>query len=210
ALGGLAALATVPAGCGLAPRPPFGAPPRLTGDPFTLGVASGDPLPDGVVLWTRLAPEPQQGGGMPPEPVAVDWEIAADAGLRSVVRRGRAVALPELGHAVHVEVDGLEPGRWYWYRFRAAGAESPVGRTRTAPPAGAPLDRLRFAFASCQHYGQGYYAAYHDMARRDLDLVVFLGDYIYEVPAGAGAVRPEPHTVPHSLAQYRNTYGRYK
>jgi hypothetical protein len=210
---GLAALASLPVGCAVAPPgvpARLGPSARLSAWPFTLGVASGDPLPDGVVLWTRLAPEPLHGGGMPPEPVAVEWQVAADDRMRTIVQRGLATATPELGHAVHVEVAGLEPGRWYWYRFVAAGAESPIGRTRTAPAAGAPLDRLRFAFASCQHYGQGYYASYRHMARQELDLVVFLGDYIYESPARDEIVRLEPHTTPISLVQYRNKYGLYK
>ena len=221
----LAALAAVPAGCAVgpadrfgtsappAPRLATGTPPAVPGlgaAPFTLGVASGDPLPDGVVLWTRLAPEPLHGGGMPHEPVTIEWQIATDERMRTVVQRGSAVARPELGHAIHVEVEGLQPGRWYWYRFVAGGAESPIGRTRTAPAPGTPLDRLRFAFASCQHYGQGYYAAYRHMARQDLDVVVFLGDYIYEAPAAADAVRPESKTEPVSLVQYRNKYGLYK
>jgi len=216
---GLAALAGLPVGCAVAPPGPpaplgpsarLGPSTRLSAWPFTLGVASGDPLPDSVVLWTRLAPEPLHGGGMPPEPVAVEWQVAADDRMRTIVQRGMVTAMPELGHAVHVEVAGLEPGRWYWYRFVAAGAESPIGRTRTAPAAGAPLDRLRFAFASCQHYGQGYYAPYRHMARQELDLVMFLGDYIYETSARDEIVRPEPHTAPISLVQYRNKYGLYK
>ncbi|MEJ0069248.1 MAG: alkaline phosphatase D family protein [Pseudomonadota bacterium] len=223
ALAGLGALAIVPAACATAP-PPAGpgplpvplpapspaSPVGLGASPFTLGVASGDPLPDGVVLWTRLAPEPLQGGGMPPLPVAVDWQVATDDRMRNIVQRGTETARPELGHAVHVEVAGLQPGRWYWYRFVAAGAESPIGRTRTAPAPDAPLDRLRFAFASCQHYGQGHFSAYHHMARQELDLVVFLGDYIYEVPSWAETVRPEPKHEPITLAHYRDRYALYK
>jgi alkaline phosphatase D len=120
----------------------------LPADPFTLGVASGDPAPDGIVLWTRLAPEPlAPGGGLPQSPVAVRWEIARDEAFRSIVRRGEAEARPELAHSVHVEVDGLEPGRHYWYRFATADAVSPVGRTMTAPPRDARPDRVAFAVA---------------------------------------------------------------
>jgi alkaline phosphatase D len=223
-LAGLAALATVPGACTTAPPPAAPAPrafalppppaprPPLApiAYPFTLGVASGDPWPDSVVLWTRLAPEPQQGGGMPPWAVAVEWQIATDERMRDIVQRGIDLALPELGHSVHIEVHGLQPGRWYWYRFVAVGAESPIGRTRTAPAPGAPLDRLRFAFASCQHYGQGYFSPYHHMARQELELVVFLGDYIYEVPSWAEIVRPEPKHEPITLAHYRDKYGLYK
>jgi alkaline phosphatase D len=123
----------------------------FSADPFSLGVASGDPLPDGVVLWTRLAPKPLEGGGMPAEAVAVDWQVAEDEAMSKVVRRGTTLATRDWGHSVHVEVDGLNPGRWYWYQFRAGDATSPKGRTRTAPPADSVPVNLRFAFASCQH-----------------------------------------------------------
>src|SRR5262245_45426022 len=112
--------------------------------PFTLGVASGDPLPDGVVLWTRLAPEPLNGGGMPGVAVEVEWEGGEDENLNDVVRKGKAIARPELGHAVHVEVDGLQPGRDYWYRFRAGSETTPIARTKTAPARDAAVQRLRF------------------------------------------------------------------
>src|SRR5687767_12204339 len=101
--------------------------------PFTLGVASGDPAPDSVVLWTRLAPEPLAGGGMPRERVEVEWQVAEDEGMSRVVRNGRVTATPELGHSVHVEVRGLRPSRWYWYRFKTGPHVSRLGRTRTAP-----------------------------------------------------------------------------
>ena len=179
-------------------------------DPFTLGIASGDPLPDGVVLWTRLAPDPLHGGGMPPEPVAVDWEIAEDEKLARVVQRGTAQARPEFAHAVHVDVRGLQPARWYWYRFRAGGAESPLGRTRTAPLAGAAVPRLSFAFASCQHYEQGYYVAYRHMAQENLDLVIHLGDYIYEGPTRTDRVRRHNSDEIETLTDYRNRYALYK
>ena len=144
ALAGLAVLERVPA-AKAAPAP------RFSADPFSLGVASGDPLPDGVVLWTRLAPDPLGGGGMPPVAVAVRWQVAADEAMRDVVREGTELALPEAAHSVHVDVRGLEPDRWYWYRFALGPDESPIGRTRTAPAPGARVDRLRFAFASCQN-----------------------------------------------------------
>ncbi|MEL6249124.1 MAG: PhoD-like phosphatase N-terminal domain-containing protein, partial [Cyanobacteria bacterium J06627_15] len=121
---------------------------RFSSYPFTLGVASGDPLPDGVVLWTRLAPDPLNGGGMPDMDVSVTCTVATDEALQNVVLRETAVARAVLGHSVHVEVSGLEPGRHYWYRFEAGGEESPVGRTRTAPAPGTPVSQLRFAYAS--------------------------------------------------------------
>ncbi len=179
--------------------------------PFRLGVASGDPSPDGFVLWTRLAPRPlEPEGGMPPEPVEVDWEVAEDERFASVVRRGRARALPELAHSVHVEPEGLAPGRPYWYRFRAGGVESPAGRTRTLPPPGSPGGRLRLALASCQHFEQGYFTAYEHMAREDVDLVVHVGDYIYEQAGQPGRLRRHAGPECTTLQGYRARYGQYK
>jgi len=194
-----------------------GATEPLTGlatAPFTLGVASGDPLPRGVVLWTRLARDPFNGGGTGTRGVAVKWEIAADERFRRVVKRGTTLAGPELGYSVHVEVQGLRPARTYWYRFKAEGVISPVGRTRTAPEAGSSPRSLNFAFASCQQWQVGYYTAYRHMAEQDLDLVVHLGDYIYE-GNHTTTVRPEapPEPVraePMDLASYRNRYALYK
>jgi alkaline phosphatase D len=125
---------------------------RFRDDPFTLGIASGAPRADGIVIWTRLAPRPLEGGGMEPHAVEVAWEVAADERFSKVVRRGQSIASPDSVHAVHVEVDGLEPAREYWYRFEAGGARSPGARTRTAPAAGRGDERLRLALASCQQY----------------------------------------------------------
>lgn len=183
---------------------------RLRAYPFTLGVASGDPTPDGVVLWTRLAPDPLRGGGMPPTSVPVRWEIAADEGFARIVQRGQALALPELAHSVHIEVQGLAPDRVYWYRFITGGEASPVGRTRTAPAAGARLDGFTLAFASCQNFESGYYTAHRHLAGEDVALVVFLGDYIYEGGIGQNGVRR--HTGPEimTLDDYRDRYALYK
>lgn len=184
---------------------------RLPASAFTLGVASGYPQPDGVVLWTRLAPKPlEPGGGMPQAIVPVRWEVAEDEGFRRIVHKGQAYAVPEWAHAVHVEVDGLLPSRWYWYRFIAAGEVSPVGRTRTAPAAGETLERMRFAFASCQQYEQGYYAAYRHLQRDELDLIVHLGDYIYESSWGKELVRRHNAPEPHTLEDYRIRYALYR
>ena len=117
-----------------------------------------------MVLWTRLAPKPLEGGGMPDLAVEVDWRLAEDEGMKKVVKKGTAMATPALGHSVHVEVAGLQPDRWYWYQFRAGKEMSPVGRTRTAPAAGAMPDRLKYAFASCQHWETGFFTAYEHMA----------------------------------------------
>ena len=185
--------------------------PSFSDYPFKLGVASGDPLPDSVVLWTRLAPEPLVGnGGMPPVEVPVDFQVATDENMTQVVLRGQVMATPDLAHSVHVELGGLEPDRWYWYQFRAGSEVSPIGRTRTTPPPGAAIERMRFAFASCQDWQSGYYNAYRHMAEEDLDFVVHLGDYIYEYEPREGAVRQ--HLIPQvmTLEDYRIRHALYK
>ena len=184
--------------------------PRFADNPFQLGVASGDPEPDGVVLWTRLAPSPLTGAGLPPRPVRVRWEVAAEESFSNVIRKGTALAVPQLGHSVHVEVDGLQPARWYFYRFHAGTETSPVGRTKTAPAADAMPDRMRFAFTSCQHYESGYFNGYPHMQKEDPDLVIHLGDYIYEY-AGANN-RPRKHLGGEieSLNDYRIRYSQYR
>ena len=169
----------------------------LDDGPFALGVASGDPAHSSVVLWTRLAPAPLDGGGMPAEPVPVRWELARDEAFAHVIQRGEVVADPADAHAVHVEVGDLAPDGWYWYRFSALGQESRVGRTRTLPPPGAKPDRLRLAVASCQAWVGGPYPAYRDLAAQDLDLVLHLGDYIYETSGG-------------SLDEFRRLHALYK
>jgi alkaline phosphatase D len=156
---------------------------RIGGTPFTLGVASGDPTADGAVLWTRLAPDPLAPdglGGMPPQAVPVQWEVAIDPDMRTIVQQGEVQALPGDAHAVHVELAGLLPARDYWYRFRTNGEASIVGRTRTAPAPGTRLDRMRFAFVSCSHYETGFFSAYRHVAEENPDLILFLGDYFYE------------------------------
>jgi alkaline phosphatase D len=189
----------------------------LGGYPFTLGVASGDPARNGAVLWTRLAPQPfESDGGVPHRRLAVHWRVAKDPGMRRVVRRGVSLAVPELAHSVHAEVSGLEPGREYFFQFHYRDEDSPVGRTLTAPPRGASVDRLRFAFASCQKWDDGYYSAYRRMAEEDLAFVVHLGDYLYEYGIGETGgfrnvpvpdqFRPETET----LERYRLQYGLYK
>jgi alkaline phosphatase D len=183
---------------------------RFATDPFTLGVASGYPESNAAVLWTRLAPEPLvPGGGMPAAPVAVDWEVGEDDALRRVVRRGTAYATPDFAHSVHVEVTGLMPGRDYWYRFSCGGAQSAVGRTRTTEARGTTAERFAVAVASCQHYEQGYYGAYRALATDDLDLVVHVGDYIYE---GRGTQRVREHTFNecYTLDDYRQRFALYK
>lgn len=191
---------------------------RRLRDPFTLGVASGDPEPGGVVLWTRLAPQPLAWdglGGMPSREVLVDWQVAEDPDLTRVVRSGRARAVPRLAHAVHVEVDGLQPDREYFYRFRAEGHLSGVGRTRTAPAYASSPTSLTVAVASCAQYEHGYFTAYRRLAEESPDLVLHLGDYLYEMRNDAFVAYPHnvrsvagPETV--SLAGYRQRHAQYK
>lgn len=191
--------------------------PGFEGDPFTLGVASGCPTPDGCVLWTRLAPEPPPNTSFdaPPAdipPVEVGWEVAEDEAFARIVRKGSARAVAEDAHSVHVELQGLQPHRWYWYRFHAGSATSPVGRTRTAaaPADAGGMAPLKLALASCQQYEQGYFAAYRHMAREDLDLVVHVGDYIYEMSWGRRLVRRHGTGIPTTLREYRDRYALYK
>ena len=190
----------------------------LKGSPFTLGVASGDPSPDGFVLWTRLALAPlaEDGlGGMPNRPVPVGWEVAADERFRTVVRRGVAVARPESAHSVHVELAGLPAGREYHYRFRVEGHLSPAGLTRTAPPRAASGGTLAMAFVSCSQYEHGYFTAYRRLAEDHPDLVLHLGDYQYEYIAGDYTIpggNPRDHAGPETvtLANYRQRHAQYK
>jgi alkaline phosphatase D len=184
--------------------------PAFPANPFQLGVASGDPAPDGMVLWTRLAPDPLEGGGMPTETFEVSWEVARDDAMRDVVRKGVALATPQLGHSVHVELTGLAPDRWYWYRFSVGDAQSPVGRTRTMPQRQEMPERLRFAFASCQHYETGLFTAYQHMAAEELDLVVHLGDYIYEMAGQDKRIRKHAGPEITTLEEYRNRYAQYR
>jgi alkaline phosphatase D len=185
-------------------------PPRFSSYPFTLGVASGAPRPDGFVIWTRLAPQPLTGGGLDPEPVEVRWEVAHDARFRRIAAQGSAIASPDAAHSVHVEVEGLAPRRGWHYRFMAGNEESATGRACTAPEAGARDARLRLAYASCQQYEQGYFVAHRHLANEDVDLVAFLGDYIYESSWGSAHVRKHGSDAPRTLAEYRDRYALYK
>lgn len=186
-------------------------------DPFTLGVASGDPTPDGVVLWTRLAADPLAAdglGGLTADEVVVDWQLAQDERFSRVVRSGRAYTGPRLGYAVHVELAGLPPAAAYFYRFRTGGYLSPVGRTRTAPAPGTTV-ALRMAFASCANFEQGFFTAYRHLAEEQPELIVNLGDYIYEYPsdvyvAASGNVRDVEGLETTTLAGYRQRYAQYK
>jgi alkaline phosphatase D len=212
-LGGAAALGTSALGATAAWASPVRTQNAVRG-PFTLGVASGDPLPDGVVLWTRLAPDPlaEDGlGGMPDRAVPVEWQVATDERFGNVVAAGAEIARPEEAHSVHVEVAGLQPAAEYFYRFRVGQEISPAGRTKTAPAMGARLDRFAFAFASCQNYPAGFFNAHAHLAAEDLDLVAFLGDYIYE--GGDQGTLGRGHAPAReiwSLADYRLRHAQYK
>lgn len=186
--------------------------PVFQQDPFALGVASGDPAHSSVVLWTRLAPQPLDPfGGMPNEAVVVRWEIADDEGFQKLVASGSTTATPQLGHSVHIEVEGLQPDRWYWYRFHSGDATSPIGRTRTFPAADQLAAQVRFAVTSCQNYEQGLFTAYEQMVQDELDIVFHLGDYIYEYEAGRnGKVRTHHGPEIESLGDYRMRHAQYR
>jgi len=181
--------------------------------PFSLGVASGDPWPDSVVLWTRIAPDPLHGGGMPMRPVQVGWEVAEDRSFRRVVQKGETLARPELGHSVHVEAGGLLPARPYFYRFRVGSELSPIGATRTAPAPDAMPASLRFANLGCQRWEQGLFTAFDHAAKEELDFVFHYGDYIYEYRNRNNAsamVRPVTGDEIYTVVDYRNRYALYK
>ena len=185
--------------------------PPFKGFPFPLGVASGDMTTDSVILWTRLAPLGLDGTGMKDEPYGVRYEVATDVDFARIVRRGTVPALPDEIHSVHAEVDGLEPDTVYWYRFKWGPSESRVGRTRTAPLPSETPDPLRFAFVSCQNFTHGYFTPYADLVGQDLDLVVHLGDYIYEGPGLIPGVRDHlPAATLMSLSDYRTRHAQYR
>jgi len=207
---------------GLNLNPRVWAAPRFADNPFALGVASGDPLPGGFVIWTRLAPRPlEEHGGMPAIAAPVRWEVSEDERFTQVVRSGEAIARPELAHSVHVEVEGLQSRRPYWYRFFLAGAgHSAVGLARTAPALSDGVQRVRLGLAGCQAYPQGWYDAYRHLSREpDLDAVFHYGDYIYEggrsryvIQDAAGQVADRQHVGDelYSLDDYRRRYAQYK
>lgn len=192
---------------------------RSSGEVFRLGVASGDPLPDSVILWTRLAPKPLElDGGMGRVSATVEWEIASDEAFTKDRQSGSFDATPTYGHSVHIDVKGLTPDSWYYYRFKHGTELSPVGRTRTTPEPGASMSLLRVGQTSCANWQSGYYQLYADLAEQEPDYWLALGDYIYEY-GNKGYMRPtqtkptreipwkdEPFTV----AQYRRQYGLYR
>ncbi|WP_026425254.1 alkaline phosphatase D family protein [Actinokineospora inagensis] len=202
-IGGLASAGVVLASGGLATAVAY---------PFTLGVAAGEPVADGFVIWTRLAPSPLNAdglGGMGTANVDVEWQVATDQNFTQLVRTGTYTASQAWAHSVHVEVSGLQPGAVYFYRFRAQGQISPVGRARTAPAVGTS-PALTMLFTSCSHYEAGYFTAYRRMAEDNPDLILHLGDYIYEGGAGSGVRKHQPSTEITSLANYRVRHAQHK
>ncbi|MFF0410051.1 alkaline phosphatase D family protein [Kitasatospora sp. NPDC004745] len=219
------ALTTPAEAAGATPAAPAPAPATATGsDPaapaprFLHGIASGDPLPDGVLLWTRVTPAPEAvpGSGLGPD-TEVRWELAADQAFTRVTAGGTVTATAAADHTVKADVRGLAPDTTYWYRFTAGATVSPVGRTRTTPATDATPARVRFGVASCSNWEAGYFSAYrHLAARGDLDALLFLGDYVYEYRTGEYCARGtvvRPHSPAHeivTLADYRTRHGQYK
>jgi alkaline phosphatase D len=187
---------------------------NLGGYPFVAGVASGDPGPEGVVLWTKLALDPLGETPLPARRIPVVWEVADDEQMRRVRRSGMTLSDPALDHSLHIELDGLRPGREYWYRFYAGGEASAVGRTRTAPAFGRGPQSLRFCFVSCSQFEHGYFTAYRHIVADDPAFLVHVGDYIYEYgtdvyTAPGGNVRHHVGAEITTLADYRRRYGQY-
>jgi len=182
----------------------------VSADPFTLGVASGDPTPDSIVLWTRLAREVMMESGAVDQAVQVDYELSESSSFNRVIRSGSIAASPELGHSVHADVRGLDSDQVYFYRWQVGNVTSPIGRTKTAPAASARNENFRLAFASCQQYEHGYFTAYKHMADEEFDLIIHLGDYIYERSWGNNLVRNHEGPEIITLQDYRNRYNTYK
>ncbi len=187
-------------------------PAVLRRNPFTLGVASGSPDHHSVVLWTRLYDQGLFGSNLPDAPIPVTWELARDERFNQILATGQALAEPALAHAVHVEPEGLPSNTWLYYRFKAGTMVSPVGRTRTLPQADARVENWRIAFASCQHYERGYFGAYAHLVQDKPDLILILGDYIYEYAPSraAGVDRTVEGGWCLSLPEYRARYATYR
>lgn len=186
-------------------------------DPFTLGVAAGEPRSDGFVAWTRLAPEPlsmdpRTPGGMSGDDRTLMLEIASDDGMRQVVRRQQVTAQARCAWSVHAVVTGLDPARSYWYRFISDDAASRIGSVKTSPASSDALDSLRLGFVSCSNYEQGWFSAYRHLADQQPDAVLYLGDYIYEGydKKATGVRRHSGAATTHTLRDYRNRHAQYR
>ncbi|MBB86321.1 alkaline phosphatase D family protein [Abyssibacter sp.] len=197
------ALVPVFSGCGSSTDPTGREPPTDGAAAFNHGVASGDPLSDRVILWTRVTPA-QDG------PVAVRYQVATDPALQAIVADEVVMTTAERDYTVKVDPAGLQPGTTYYYRFSVGETRSPVGRTKTLPVGS--VDRLRFAFTSCSNYPAGYFSTYRHMAaRQDLDAVFHLGDFLYE--SGSSGSLDRAHFPDHeivSLTDYRQRHAQYK
>ena len=184
---------------------------KFSRNPFTLGVASGDVTQDSVVLWTRLAPEPLAAdGGISQGAIPVRWELFLDEAMQQLIRQGEELAVPQLAHSVHVDVQGLDPQREYWYRFSVGTHASEPGRTKTLPAANSHPESIRFVTASCQNYTHGYFVAYNYIIADEPDFVVHLGDYIYDTSYDETFRRHETEAMPVTLADYRRRHALYK
>lgn len=179
-------------------------------NPFLLGVASGSPSDSSIVLWTRLIDEGIFSSNLPNLPIEVKWEIAKDRQFLQIVQSGISLAVPALAHSVHVEVNQLPPNQWFFYRFQVGDQVSAIGRTRTLPDPNQAIDQLKLAYASCQNYEHGYFTAYKFMRTENVDLVMFLGDYIYEYGPGRRGIRAHDSGPVISLDEYRKRYVLYK
>ena len=184
-------------------------PVRWQSDPFALGVASGQPRADSVVLWTRLLVQDAD-AAQNTQALPVLCEVFADEALRQPVGQWTVMTDAQRGMSVHIEAKGLLPARHYWYRFSCGSASSPVSRTRTTPGAQDKVAQLRMALASCQHFEQGFFSAHRDIAQQDLDMVLFVGDYIYESSNPRYMVRAHQGGVPQTLDAYRARHAQYK
>ena len=222
ALLGASAATVVAPGCGSTDSGLSGpAPSQTSARLFRHGVASGEPLPDAVVIWTRATPSdaavPGSGLGAP---VTLTWEVAGDAAFTQIVQTGQATATAARDHTVHVDVTGLQSGRDYWYRFRAGNLTSPIGRTRTAPAPSATPEALRFGIVTCAEWEFGFFGAYRLLAERDdIEAVIHMGDYIYEFGTSYGPIATpgkdfgRVHQPDHeilTLQDYRTRYGQYR
>ena len=184
---------------------------KFSSNPFTLGVASGDVTEDSVVLWTRLAPEPLAvDGGIKDGAIPVHWELFQDETMQQSIRQGEELAIPQLAHSVHIDVQGLEPAREYWYRFSVDAHASEPGRTKTLTAVDSQPDTVRFVTASCQNYTHGYFVAYNYIIADEPDFVVHLGDYIYDTSYDETFRRHETEAMPVTLADYRRRHALYK
>ncbi len=184
---------------------------EFSANPFSLGIASGDVTTGSTVLWTRLAPEPlKANGGMQAFSLPVKWALSTDPNMSQIIQSGEILATPALAHSVHVDVEGLESGREYWYRFSTRSHSSKIGRTKTLADNSSGLESLRFVTASCQNYSHGYFVAYEHMLQDNPDFVIHLGDYIYDTSFGETFREHETEKAPVSLDDFRRRHARYK